>query len=1097
MTQRPNVEAIMAGLKPFQQATVNHVVRRLWLDTDAEDRFLVADEVGLGKTMIAKGVAAQAIDYLWDARERGNRPITIVYICSNRQIAQQNLAKLAQLTGGEVQASADRLTMLPLTMHAPDSERVQLVAFTPGTSLNFGTSAGVVQERVLLRKMLSAAFPGINFTRHSWATFLTGRAAVSTLQAVATEARFNVALPEDITDAFLHHLRTVQGPHGEPLITELFAHHGLWNRTSHPTDAMRKHTARIIALLRNAMASASVGLLKPDLVILDEFQRFKDLFSDRAPHTLSQAQQLAQQLINTGEAKTLVLSATPYKMYTLPDESSGENHYDDFTDTVSFLVGRKKAESITRLLDVMREGIIAGTPEEVAQAEQARAKVENELTKVMSRTERLAATADRSGMLVHKPFPYFRLEASDVHGWRALDDLAQELNIPGAFEYWRSGPYTVNLMDRGYQLQERLQTAVHAEDPAIAATLTKHQDALLQWSAIEHYRPVDAANAKLRALIGDIVDSGAWRLVWISPSLPYVEPGGVYTSPAAQDFTKRLIFSAWNVVPKTVAALVSYEVERRAVHQAAVAAHHKPDGQRYHDRISPPLRFAWSKTPDNTQGHPLNLPNLTALYPSVALARLGDPLTVARETGETLPLNRDKYFARVKARVIEAMEQAGIRPQPGAEGIRRRWYGVAPFLLDRWAASQGGWDPLVPDEAWSKGDTETRLVDHVQWARNPDPGLMGDPPEDLAEVLTLMAAAGPGVCALRAITRSAEETAPTEPAIRAAALDAATGLRNLFNRPTIVSLIRGADATTDEADSYWHQVLMYCFNGNLQAVLDEYCHMLIGSSDREASDRERAERLAAQIHETTSIRTAQNVMHDIEVGDEGLQLSEHSINSHFAARFGRNQSSDAADHRESSVRESFNSPFWPFVLASTSVGQEGLDFHTYSHAVVHWNLPSNPVDLEQREGRVHRYKGHAVRKNVAAQYGNCALSGNARDPWDRLFDAAEADRPPGASLLDPYWVKAGAAQIERYVPAMALSTESRRYAALLRTVGAYRFVLGQPRQDELISFLGDHAQDLQIDLSPPNLATVQARTRYSRSSTAETRPARKPPRSGR
>jgi hypothetical protein len=745
----------------------------------------------------------------------------------------------------------------------------------------------------------------------------------------------------------------------------------------------------------------------------------------------------------------------------------------------------------------MRDGIIAGTPKQVAQAEQARATVENELTKVMSRTERLAATADRSGMLVHKPLTHFRLEVSDVHGWRALDDLAQELNIPGAFEYWRSGPYTVNLMDRGYQLQERLQTAIHAEDPAITATLAKHQDALLQWSTIEHYRPVDPANAKLRALIGDIVESGAWRLAWISPSLPYVEPGGVYASQAAQDFTKRLIFSAWNVVPKTVAALVSYEVERQAINQAAIAEYHGPPDQRYQDRISPPLRFAWSKAQDSSLneavGLPLNLPNLTVLYPSVALAQLGDPLVVAKETGNELPLSRDTYFEYVKARVTAALEQAGIQPQPGAGGLRRRWYGVAPFLLDRAAAFDGGWNPFVPDEAWSKGDTETRLVDHVQWAREPDLELMGEPPEDLAEVLTLMAAAGPGVCALRAITRSAEETALIEPAIRAAALDAATGLRNLFNRPTIISLIRGAEATTDEVDSYWHQVLMYCYNGNLQAVLDEYCHMLIGSSDREASDRERAERLGAQIHETTSIRTAQNVLHDIVVRGEAVELSEHSINSHFAARFGRSQSSDAADHRESSVREGFNSPFWPFVLASTSVGQEGLDFHTYSHAVVHWNLPSNPVDLEQREGRVHRYKGHAVRKNVAAQYGNCLLSGNARDPWDRLFDAAEADRPPGDPLLDPYWIKPGAAQIERYVPAMPLSTESRRYAALLRTVGAYRFVLGQPRQDELMSFLGEHAQDLQIDLSPP-AATVQGQNRFSHTLTAETTDGLGPPR---
>src|SRR5205814_3261270 len=72
--------------------------------------------------------------------------------------------------------------------------------------------------------------------------------------------------------------------------------------------------------------------------------------------------------------------------------------------------------------------------------------------------------------------------------------------------------------------------------------------------------------------------------------------------------------------------------------------------------------------------------------------------------------------------------------------------------------------------------------------------------------------------------------------------------------------------------------------------------------------------------------------------------------------------------RKERVRAAFNSPFWPFVLVSTSVGQEGLDFHHYCHAVTHWNLPSNPVDLEQREGRINRYKGHAVLKNIAAAF---------------------------------------------------------------------------------------------------------------------------------
>src|SRR6185503_7930880 len=118
------------------------------------------------------------------------------------------------------------------------------------------------------------------------------------------------------------------------------------------------------------------------------------------------------------------------------------------------------------------------------------------------------------------------------------------------------------------------------------------------------------------------------------------------------------------------------------------------------------------------------------------------------------------------------------------------------------------------------------------------------------------------------------------------------------------------------------------------------------------------------------LRTPNLGVSDINVSRKGNITSKSGrMRTAFALRF-----SDAADvdaeqtSRPDQVRHAFNSPFWPFVLATTSVGQEGLDFHPYCHAVVHWNLPSNPVDLEQREGRVHRYKGHAVRKNVARQH---------------------------------------------------------------------------------------------------------------------------------
>jgi hypothetical protein len=55
---RPNVEVELKGLKDFQRKTVEYVHDRLWHGHDPVRRFLVADEVGLGKTLVARGVIA-------------------------------------------------------------------------------------------------------------------------------------------------------------------------------------------------------------------------------------------------------------------------------------------------------------------------------------------------------------------------------------------------------------------------------------------------------------------------------------------------------------------------------------------------------------------------------------------------------------------------------------------------------------------------------------------------------------------------------------------------------------------------------------------------------------------------------------------------------------------------------------------------------------------------------------------------------------------------------------------------------------------------------------------------------------------------------
>lgn len=1062
----PDVEAMLSGLKPFQRATVDHVFHRLWLAEDPVDRFLVADEVGLGKTLVAKGVAARAIEHLWHTHDS----LTIVYICSNSQIARQNLQRLRDLTGGETQDNADRLTLLPKTMGHMGQRRLNVISFTPGTSFRLGSATGKAQERALLYWMLTHVLELQNLKLKSAIRYFACTVDVERFAFRLTWESSRPDLDPTLMHDFDKYLRDTRGPFNGSLLSDLIEDLETWKGkpTQSPEMCVRRRT--MIGALRIAMAEVSVANLSPDLVILDEFQRFKDLFPSLGAddQQLSNAQRLAQRIITNPGTKSLVLSATPYKMFTLPEEPGGEDHHRDFHATIEFLAGPKRAERVKTLLSEVRDGMLIGTAEGRKAAEHATKSVSAELRRVMSRTERLRATAKQDGMLVEKHLPPLELHPSDLHAWIACDSVARHVHGHDAFEYWRSTSYPLNFMDRSsYQVASRMLEAAESDEPELAALLASNRQGLLSWKNVQSYRKLDPGNPKMRAFIDDTMDRGVWRLAWMSPSMPYTEPGGAFAAEGVRTFTKRLVFSAWTVVPKAIAAMVSYEADRRLVESSGRLR--DADTPRYDDpRLSRLIRFGW----DAQRDRPANLQNLGLLHPSIALARLGDPLEVARSLGVSLPMDPQFLLDEVTVRIQRELDDLGL---PFTEGPRSgsgpAWYGVAPYLLDRrlLCGESGVLGAFIMGEGGD--DSTSRLADHLAFAANPDLAKLGPVPDDLARVLALTAIAGPGVCALRALGRATGGVESwTEVSVREAALRIAHGITSLFNRPQITAAVRGAETVVfDDAESggYWLQVLRYCADGNLQSVLDEYVHTLFDSQGL-AADKPlaRARPLADHIAATATIRTVPNGVRDLDSHAGHISVNDRNINSHIAARFGRVQTSDAADARESSVRDSYNSPFWPFVLASTSVGQEGLDFHTYSHSVVHWNLPSNPVDLEQREGRVHRYKGHAIRKNVAAAHGAAALNPAYDDPWAALFDAAEAAEPAGSSLMSPYWVFEGEAAIERYVPAMPLSREAQQYRRLQRTVGAYRSVMGQPRQEDLIQLLGPGAEWPIIDLTP-------------------------------
>ena len=147
--QRPDTEAVLATLKDFQRATVEYVFQRMYLDERPSRRFLVADEVGLGKTLVARGLVAKIVDHLWDEVDR----IDVVYICANTDIARQNIRRLNIDDDREV-ALASRLTLLPVTLHRMHENKVNFIALTPGTSFNLRSSEGIMDERALMYHLL-------------------------------------------------------------------------------------------------------------------------------------------------------------------------------------------------------------------------------------------------------------------------------------------------------------------------------------------------------------------------------------------------------------------------------------------------------------------------------------------------------------------------------------------------------------------------------------------------------------------------------------------------------------------------------------------------------------------------------------------------------------------------------------------------------------------------------------------------------------------------------------------------------------------------------------------------------------------------------
>ena len=269
----------------------------------------------------------------------------------------------------------------------------------------------------------------------------------------------------------------------------------------------------IVGGLRRMLARAAVEALEPDLVILDEFQRFRDLLDLK---TGGEAAELAHEFFNQSDARVLLLSATPYKPFTYAEEAEdGAGHYADFLRTLEFLADADEpVESLQADLAAMRQAALAGEPTA------PKSEIGCRPSCVGGSLAPSGRPATRARRLVDSETSPFRVQSDDFAGFVALRRVANEVKAPLSVEYWKSAPYFLNFLS-GYRVGERVRASMKEAELRARLVPLFHGAQRIDKANVERFQPLEWGNARMRALYGATLKQGWWRLLWMPPSLPY------------------------------------------------------------------------------------------------------------------------------------------------------------------------------------------------------------------------------------------------------------------------------------------------------------------------------------------------------------------------------------------------------------------------------------------------------------------------------------------------------------------------------------------------------------------------------------------------
>ena len=421
----------------------------------------------------------------------------------------------------------------------------------------------------------------------------------------------------------------------------------------HLMDEVRLITGRMRAVL----AKAGVDTLEPDLVILDEFQRFRDLLSES-----TDAGQLAHALFNHPDARVLLLSATPFKPYSLAEEGAGEGHREGFLETLEFLAGGCPSADIAGVADLLDELRNALTMD-AEDAREVTMRIREQLLSVMCRTERPEQIL--GSQVAERALEAEPIDAADLVGYVRVKRLADRVGGQFPLEYWKSVPCFPNFME-GYEVWSKVDADLR--NPLSSGDVRSLLAELptMDPSELAVFGDVDPGNARLRRLSAETVDAGWPQLLWVPPTLPYLKAGLPFDDPALRAMTKRLVFSSWRATPTAVASLLSYQASRAIASASSRGMENTPDARR---RLGRRLSYQL------VDGRPARMTTLALFWPMVGLASLGDPLRLARQNAAA-----EGQQAAIIA-VADAIASQLPEPTMLGFGSGESWYWAAAF---RW-----------------------------------------------------------------------------------------------------------------------------------------------------------------------------------------------------------------------------------------------------------------------------------------------------------------------------------------------------------------------------------------------------------------------------